>query len=51
MAFDLSPLALTAVLGGFVDNKVEMGVGGMLVKLLCTEFDSRACFDFTSRSL
>lgn len=28
MAFDLIPLALTAGLGGFVDNKVEMGVGG-----------------------
>lgn len=33
MAFDLTPLALAAALGGFVDNKVEMGVGGTLVKL------------------
>lgn len=38
VAFDLTPLALTAALGGFVDNKVEMGVGGMLVKRLCSEF-------------
>lgn len=50
MAFDLTPLALAAALGGFVDNKVEMGVGGTLVKLLCSEFDSRACVGFTSRS-
>lgn len=55
MAFDLIPLALTAGLGGFVDNKVEMGVGcgggGGLVKLPCSKFDSHACLNFTSRSL
>lgn len=51
MAFDLIPLALTAGLGGFVDNKVEMGgwEGGGLVKLPCSKFDSHACLDFTSR--